>query len=58
MKKKTLLILLIIPFIISLLTFVSIQILDNSVASDILGISWKYDENEGFQIDPENGYLL
>ena len=58
MKKRTLTILLIIPFVISLLTFVSIQILDNQVASDILGIQWNYKENEGFQIDPDNGYEL
>lgn len=53
MKKRTLIILLIIPFIISLLTFVSIKILDNAVAVDILGISWKYDQNEGFKIQEE-----
>lgn len=57
MKKKTLAILLLIPFVISLLTFASIQILDNAVASDILGIRWDYSENEGFQID-ENPYEL
>ena len=51
MKKRTLAILLIIPFIISLLTFVSIKILDNQVAVDILGIEWDYQDNEGFQID-------
>lgn len=58
MKKKTLAVLLVIPFIISLLTFVSIKILDNAVAVDILGIEWKYQENEGFKIDEEKGYLL
>ncbi len=57
MKKRTLAILLIIPFIISLLTFVSIKILDNQVAVDILDIEWNYQENEGFQID-EKGYEL
>lgn len=57
MKKRTLAILLIIPFIISLLTFVSIKILDNQVAVDILGISWDYQDNEGFQID-DKGYEL
>ncbi len=57
MKKRTLAFLLIIPFIISLLTFVSIKILDNQVAVDILGIEWNYQENEGFQID-EKGYEL
>lgn len=57
MKKRTLAILLIIPFVISLLTFVSIKILDNAVAVDILGIMWNYDENEGFKIRDE-GYKL
>ena len=57
MKKRTLAILLIIPFIISLLTFVSIKILDNQVAVDILGIEWDYQDNEGFQVD-DKGYEL
>lgn len=57
MKKRTLSILLIIPFIISLLTFASIKILDNQVAVDILGISWGYNDYEGFQIN-EYGYKL
>ena len=57
MKKRTLSILLIIPFIISLLTFVSIKILDNQVAVDILGIKWAYNDYEGFQIN-EYGYQL
>lgn len=50
MKKRTLIILLVIPFILSLLTFVSIKILDNAVAVDILGIRWDYNENEGFKV--------
>lgn len=58
MKKRTLTILLIIPFIISLLTFVSVKILDNKVAVDILGIEWNYKENEGFRVDENNGYEL
>lgn len=57
MKKRTLTILLIIPFIISLMTFVSIKILDNQVAVDILGIQWDYNDYEGFQIN-EYGYKL
>lgn len=57
MKKKTLLILLIIPFIISLLTFVSVSILRNTVASDISDISWTYQENQGFKIS-EQPYKL
>lgn len=57
MKKRTLSILLIIPFIISLMTFVSIKILDNQVAVDILDIEWNYNDYEGFQIN-EYGYML
>ncbi len=57
MKKRTLTILLVIPFVISLLTFVSTKILDNQVAVDILDIDWKYNDNEGFQID-DVGYEL
>lgn len=58
MKKKPLALLLTIPFVIALLTFASIQILDNQVAVDILGIEWDYKENEGFQIDETHGYPL
>ena len=58
MKKNTLVILLIIPFIISLLTFVSVVILNNAVAVDIDGIRWSYASNEGYQIDENNGYEL
>ena len=58
MKKKPLALLLTIPFVIALLTFASIQILDNQVAVDILGIEWDYKENEGFQIDSEHSYPL
>ena len=58
MKNKTLPILLLIPFVVALLAFVSVIALNNTVASDILGISWDYDENEGFRIDANNGYAL
>ncbi len=57
MKKKTLVILLIIPFLIGLLSFVSIIVLNITVASDIAGIKWKYNETEGFKIR-EEPYLL
>lgn len=57
MKKKTLIILLIIPFIISLITFVSVTIMTNSVLADISDISWKYAFNQGFKIQ-EEGYRL
>lgn len=57
MKKKTLVILFIIPFLIGLLSFVSIIVLNITVASDITGIKWKYNETEGFKIR-EEPYLL
>ena len=53
MKKKTLVILLIIPFIISLLTFVSVTIMTNLVAADISDIAWTYPTNQGFKISSE-----
>lgn len=58
MKKKTLIVLLVIPFIISLLTFTSIVLADIIVASDILDIAWDYRETEGYKIDEEHTYPL
>lgn len=57
MKSKTLVILLIVPFIIGLLTFVSIIALENFVYADIVDIKWKYKDEEAFKISNE-GYLL
>lgn len=54
MRKKTLVILLIIPFVIALLTFVSVVALTNSVAVDIEGINiLNFRDNEGFKINGE-----
>ena len=52
MKKKTLVILLIIPFVIALLTFVSVVALTNTVGVDAT-ISWNYRDNEGFKTNSE-----
>lgn len=52
MKKKTLVILLIIPFVIALLTFVSFVALTNNVGIDPR-IVWNYRENEGFKTNGE-----
>ena len=52
MKKKTLVILLIIPFVIALLTFVSFVALTNTVGVDAT-ISWNYRDNEGFKTNSE-----
>lgn len=53
MKNKTLVALLIIPFVIGLISFVSVILLNNSVAIDILDIVWSYKENEGFRVKDE-----
>lgn len=56
-KKKTLVILLLIPFVIGLLVFVSINVINITIASDIQDITWTYDAIEGFKIRNE-GYKL
>ncbi len=54
MKKKTLVILLIIPFVIALLTFVSVIALTNTVAADIAGVNiLNFRDQEGFKINGE-----
>lgn len=57
MKNKTLIILLIIPFVIGLISFVSVILLNITVASDISGIEFDYREQEGFKIR-DAGYEL
>ena len=57
MKNKTLFVLLLIPFVIAILGFVNITILKNTLEVDITGISWNYQENEGYKIS-NDGYLL
>lgn len=52
MKKKTLVILLIIPFVIALLTFVSVIALTNNVGIDA-NVVWNYRPNEGFKVNSE-----
>lgn len=57
MKKKNLIILLIIPFIISLLGIVTINVSINTFYGDITGIQWDYDEVEAFELN-DTKYLL
>lgn len=57
MKNKTLIVLLIIPFVIGLISFVSVVLLNITVASDISGINFSYRDQEGFKIR-EEGYEL
>ncbi len=58
MKKKTLIILLIIPFIIGLLSFVSVILLNINVATNISRIDTPYNnDGEGFKVR-DSAYLL
>lgn len=50
MKKKNLIILLIIPFIISALTIVTVNMSYNYIDVDISHIQWSYDDIEVFKI--------
>lgn len=50
MKKKNLLILLIIPFLVSTLTIVTVNVTYNMVDVDISYIEWNYDDIEAFMV--------
>ena len=50
MKKKNLIILLIIPFLISLLGIITINISINTFYGDITSIKWDYDDVEAFKL--------
>ena len=53
MKKKTLFVILLIPFIVAILGFVNVIIIKNYVEVDIAGIEWKYDDSNGFRLQDE-----
>lgn len=57
MKKKNLVVLLILPFIISLLGVVTVNVTIKTFEKDILGIEWEYDSIEAFQIQ-DGAYRL
>lgn len=48
MKKKNLIILLIIPFVIALIGLVAVNVTFSTFYSDISAIEWDYDETEAF----------
>lgn len=50
MKKKSLLILLLLPFVVSLLTLATTKMISNAIDHDISGIEWNYRQNEGFKV--------
>ncbi len=49
--KKTLGVLLVIPFAVAVLGFVNIAVMHNAIQVDISGIAWDYSDAEGFKID-------
>lgn len=57
MKKKNLIILLILPFIISTFCIMTVNITYNRIDVDISYIEWDYNDMEGFKISPDT-YLL
>lgn len=57
-SHSTLAILLLLPFIVGLLTYVGITVLRNTVSADITDIIWDYGDNEGFQVSAVKTYPL
>ncbi len=57
MKKKNLIVLLLIPFIVSILATTAINVTYVFVDVDISGISWAYDDVEAFKLS-ESDYVL
>lgn len=57
MNKKTLYLILVVPFVIALLGFTNVLIIKNFVEVDITDIKRKYNDTEGFKIR-NDGYLL
>lgn len=56
-NKKTLVILLLAPFLVGLLSYVSVTVLKNVIGVDISDIDWDYEENEGYRLS-EDPYPL
>ena len=54
MSKKSLLILLILPFILSVLFFVASNFLFTKIEGDITNITWDYRNHEGFALEDKN----
>ena len=57
MKKKNLLILLLILFVVALFSIATINMTFNLIDNDILYISWDYEDYEGFKLS-ESMYEL
>ena len=57
MKKKNLIVLLIIPFLISALTIVTVNVSYNLIDVDISHIQWDFEDIEAFQIGEDKVIL-
>lgn len=51
MKKKNSIILLLIPFVITLVGVITINTTFNFIENDMIGIDWSYDEIEGIKLE-------
>lgn len=51
MRKKNLIILLLVPFVITLVGVITINTTFNFIDNDMIGIEWSYDETEGIKLD-------
>lgn len=51
MKKKNLIILLLIPFVITLVGVITINTTFNFIENNMIGIDWSYDEIEGIKLE-------
>lgn len=58
MKKRNLIILLLMPFIISLFGLTSINMTFNIFDNDIIDIEWDYDDVQGFKVSEDKTYPL
>ena len=50
MKKKNLVVLLILPFLISVIGVVTVNATLKTIEKDILSIEWAYDDFEAFKL--------
>ena len=58
MKKKNLIILLLIPFVITLVGVITINTTFNFIENDLIGIDWSYDEIEGIKLEDKPHKLV
>ena len=50
MRKKNLIIILLIPFVIALLSLATVNATIAIISSDIINIKWDYEDTEAFEL--------